>query len=92
MSRYFSIKPATEKHTDGFQLSDEKLDDHILELVIQGNHIDACALLRERRGMSPTEAMQFIRELNDQSKKLSNYQVVVLVYCARKLHGCSILV
>lgn len=45
------------------EIPDAALDDEILKLLCTGNRIDAIKLLKVRRGLSTTEAHQFVEEL-----------------------------
>lgn len=55
--------PTVERSVDWKHLTDEQLDDRILELALAGDKIDAVKLLTVRRGYSTTEAVEFVKGL-----------------------------
>ncbi|WP_166827275.1 hypothetical protein [Thalassoroseus pseudoceratinae] len=59
-----TVQPTLEhRFADWRELDEQELDDLVLQLAMQGRTIDATKLLTRRRGLSTTEAKQFVDEL-----------------------------
>ncbi len=56
-------EPVDNKRADWRKTSEAEVDDQILSLLCAGNRLDAIKLLKARRGMSTTQAHQFVEEL-----------------------------
>lgn len=60
------VEAADLKKVNWQEMSDEEFDDMILETLIQGQTIEAARLLRNRKGMSLSDARAFVKELQEQ--------------------------
>ncbi|MGD9722511.1 MAG: hypothetical protein AB7O59_13480 [Pirellulales bacterium] len=60
-------EPIDEKRADWSKLTDDEIDNQILEFVRLGNRMEAVKLLVRRRGYSLTKAHQFVEELGNRA-------------------------
>jgi hypothetical protein len=66
LARRLNIAESAENRRPNWrEIPDAALDEEILKLVCAGNRLDAIKLLKVRRGLSTTEAHQFVEELGD---------------------------